>query len=753
MIAKFAGCGSVPAGELCQCKERVQGRICDMCRPLYWNLSSSNPHGCEECDCFIDGTIGGLDTCDTKSGQCSCKPSVQGRGCTECKDGTFDLFAASLFGCKDCGCDVGGSASSVCNKNTGQCNCHPRIAGRTCTRPLTTHYFPTLYQFQFEYEDGYTSTGAQVRYQFDEDVFPGFSKIGYAVFSPLQNEIYNEINILKSSVYRLIIRYINPNSESVVGNILIQSDNPLELDQTANVLFKANRKPEFVTMAGLKGEIPSPIVLDPGRYTIKISSDKSLFLDYFVLLPDAYYEASILSKKVENPCEIGRSDLCRHYKYPSIKDYTPIREAYILKNEDKEGMKADILYDESEHLQILGESPMPMIDSNQAELRYVMDVPRYGRYVLVIDYITTKDFSDLAILNVNQEKETEQDGAATIYPCMYTSVCRQIVIDKEAREKVYFIEQGDLSPIIVTGETEGVAIKSVTAIPYESWTVDFIYPKPVCVMIDGECIKSTFVSAPDSKKIEFELENEDRVDENLMDVIDKSTKVIYLDRNNSDISVKSKVPESGQYIIILKYYQPNHPKFDIVYRLETDKQNYDGKLKLGHCPSNSGCRVQLFQDKGIAAFDIDDTFTFSLTNIQPKGVWLDYVLLVPVTQFQESFLKEVEFDQTKEFIKQCGQDSFNIQLANATEFCKQAVFSLTADYNRGALPCSCDYHGSTSFECEPFGGQCQCKANIIGRQCEACRTAYYGFPECKPCDCPSTAVCEKETGACICPPR
>lgn len=115
-------------------------------------------------------------------------------------------------------------------------------------------------------------------------------------------------------------------------------------------------------------------------------------------------------------------------------------------------------------------------------------------------------------------------------------------------------------------------------------------------------------------------------------------------------------------------------------------------------------------------------------------------------------MQEETFDQTKEFIHKCGQDNFFIPL-NASEFCKDAVFSLTADYNSGALPCACDYSGSTSFECESFGGQCQCKPNIIGRQCEACKTGYYGFPECKPCDCPSTALCEKDTGECICPPR
>ena len=47
VVEAFAGCVSVPKGELCQCKERVQGRICNQCKPLFWNMQTSNPLGCE----------------------------------------------------------------------------------------------------------------------------------------------------------------------------------------------------------------------------------------------------------------------------------------------------------------------------------------------------------------------------------------------------------------------------------------------------------------------------------------------------------------------------------------------------------------------------------------------------------------------------------------------------------------------------------------------------------------------------------
>lgn len=99
VVAGFEGCGSVPPGELCKCKDRVQGRICDQCKPLYWNLNLKNPEGCEQCRCNLAGVLGGIAVCDSESGQCTCKPSVVARGCTECDDGTYNLEKNNLFGC------------------------------------------------------------------------------------------------------------------------------------------------------------------------------------------------------------------------------------------------------------------------------------------------------------------------------------------------------------------------------------------------------------------------------------------------------------------------------------------------------------------------------------------------------------------------------------------------------------------------------------------------------------------------------
>ena len=51
--------------------------------------------------------------------------------------------------------------------------------------------------------------------------------------------------------------------------------------------------------------------------------------------------------------------------------------------------------------------------------------------------------------------------------------------------------------------------------------------------------------------------------------------------------------------------------------------------------------------------------------------------------------------------------------------------------------------------CQPFGGQCECKPNVIGRSCERCEPGFFGFPDCKECKCPSTATCNEDTGIII----
>lgn len=91
------------------------------------------------------------------------------------------------------------------------------------------------------------------------------------------------------------------------------------------------------------------------------------------------------------------------------------------------------------------------------------------------------------------------------------------------------------------------------------------------------------------------------------------TKLIYLGPEHTTIEIKSQVPVSGRYNILVKYYQPNHAKFDILYKIDADKLSYDGKLNLRNCPSNSGCRAITVQNNGAKSFELEQNVTITFT--------------------------------------------------------------------------------------------------------------------------------------------
>ncbi|PIO66984.1 laminin EGF-like protein [Teladorsagia circumcincta] len=90
---------------------------------------------------------------------------------------------------------------------------------------------------------------------------------------------------------------------------------------------------------------------------------------------------------------------------------------------------------------------------------------------------------------------------------------------------------------------------------------------------------------------------------------------------------------------------------------------------------------------------------------------------------------------------------------NVTDFCRDKIFSLTTEFNAAAFSCDCNPKGSESFCCDEYGGQCKCKANIIGRRCDRCAPGYYNYPDCIKCKCSIGQQCDEQTGQCFCPPH
>ena len=768
IAVSFKGCASVSAGELCKCKERVTGRICNQCKDLFWNLQNRNhKDGCEECKCNRAGTINSVGHCNGKTGQCICRDNVEHLPCDTCKAGSFALQEGNLFGCTECDCDIGGSLSAICDKFDGKCTCKPKMDGRRCDRPIRTHFYNTLYQHQYEIEDGRTISDSPARFGYDESVFPDFSWRGYANFSSIMLEVLFPIQVSKPAFYRPIFRYVNPAPDAASALLTLTPDNRDQNDvQTAHIFLEPTTEPkrEFGTT---KLGHPNQLLLSPGKWTASLRVDRDILVDYLVLIPESYYEARLLREVDPPPCrdEQEPKSLCRHFSYPEYPQETTVFPAAARADRVADGKKVDDLELVKRLKSDTGSRAA--IDSKNDRLEISIPMPDRdprmppNKHVIVVNYHTPSDNS----LPINEPSKmgvdvSNDNGVTRNSPsrtqisfadCPYSFVCRQVVTGRDG--DVALFDLG--SKAAISFQTNDISvnrtiiIESVNLIPYKNWTLDYIKSKFVCVVKNSDCIESKFSPAMD-RKVEFER---DQNPERTISVKHSPTPLVFANDSEPVVEIREKVESPGRYNFVIHYKQPDHPSFDADVMIQGD-QIFDATTRLDYCPSLAGCRAVILQrDSNSSTFYISDNFQLTVKSPTGKSVLLDYILIVPVDAIDDNTMVLEPHVNSFDFIRECGQDAFYMDSNSTSAHCKKAVFSLTADYNGVTFPCKCSVLGSKGQECDQFGGQCHCKANVIGRKCERCRTGFFGFPDCKPCNCPSTAYCDERTGKCVCPPK
>ncbi|XP_031335758.1 laminin subunit beta-1 isoform X2 [Photinus pyralis] len=144
----------------CHCKTNVEGRRCDNCKNGFWNFTSANPHGCQECTCNTLGTIDNQG-CNIYNGECTCKRYVTGRDCNQCLPEYWGL-SDKRDGCQPCRCDPGGSYDNNCDVIGGQCKCRDYMTGRRCDTPQQQYFTASLDFLLYEAELAKPSVTCQV---------------------------------------------------------------------------------------------------------------------------------------------------------------------------------------------------------------------------------------------------------------------------------------------------------------------------------------------------------------------------------------------------------------------------------------------------------------------------------------------------------------------------------------------------------------------------------------------------------------
>ncbi|CAI4221509.1 unnamed protein product [Auanema sp. JU1783] len=761
----FAGCDKVAPGELCSCRENVVGRICDQCKPKFWDLQYTHEEGCVQCGCHPNGTLSDIQICDIKSGQCLCKRNAGGRTCDRCAEGFYNLQGFNQLGCETCDCDIGGAVRGDCDIITGQCRCRPRITGRKCDKPIENHYFPTLWHNQYEAEEGHTEDNKPVRFAVDGVEFKNFSWRGYAVFSPIQEVLILEVDITKSSVYRLLLKYKNPTPVQITADVTLspRALSSHDQEQKEKVTFAPSNDPQIKEVT-VKGK---PFVMNPGRWALKIATKQRLYLDYVVVLPAEYYTGAIMKERAHPACHSDSipNSTCVNLMYPPIPssaraDVSAQKNTFKYVNYD--GSTTDIELEPIEILpEIIGPAAYIQAGEDPKVIEARINIEEGDDYVIVVEYHNGDKTSFPVVLDIAQDGLTRFNGSVKIQHCPFTTFCREVVTDDGIIQTSY-LEEGEAIIQIRVDAMNQFGLAAVNLIRKSDWNIDYLQQVPVCVRKNGKCVPQEYPPAANSivaeasagpnqeksvsgEKLPFPIANP------------KEVRVVPLDETRATFDISGFVPTKGHYMFLIHYYNPDNAPLVLRGLVNYPDRFNEGNVSLAYCPSFSGC-LAIFYDKErpeIKQFVVEDKYSMTLYyNSSQKGpIYIKSVTPVPYQSFSEMLLTPLPIDVSAEFVQNCRENFFENSPSTVSDFCRDKIFSLTADFNSAAFSCDCNAKGSESFCCDEYGGQCKCKANIIGRRCDRCAPGYYGYPECIKCKCGEGQLCDEHTGQCYCPPH
>ncbi|XP_068256728.1 laminin subunit beta-4 [Nyctibius grandis] len=135
-------------------------------------------------------------------------------------------------------------------------------------------------------------------------------------------------------------------------------------------------------------------------------------------------------------------------------------------------------------------------------------------------------------------------------------------------------------------------------------------------------------------------------------------------------------------------------------------------------------------------------------------ILIDSLGLIPRIGSMENLCSEKDLDEYQKY--HCVEIASEVGPHVLPEACARLIVSMSARIHNGAVACKCNPQGSLNASCSKLGGQCQCKANVVGRCCDTCSAGSYGFGfhGCYTCKCHPqgslSTLCDQVTGQCSC---
>uniref|UniRef100_A0AAZ3P6S1 Laminin subunit alpha-5 n=1 Tax=Oncorhynchus tshawytscha TaxID=74940 RepID=A0AAZ3P6S1_ONCTS len=738
----------------CHCRPNYSGATCDQCAPGFYGFPSCTP-----CQCSAEGSR--FSSCDQVSGQCTCLPNVVGQRCDTCSSGTYRFPL-----CQADTCNPAGSVQNEVLPTDGSCECLLYVEGVACDRckPLFWNLSPdTVY-------------GCSSKTQLYPSGMGNSSPPSNGQCPCKPNACGGTCSVCKDGFFNL-------QSDSFFGCQGCQCDIGGSAGQSCgerngrcrcrpNVEGpKCNRpRPDhyFPDLHHLKFEIEEGTTLDgrPVRFGYNPAEFERFSWRGYAQMSLIQY-MTVASLSVSSPdlfqivlhyvnrggldmmgrvsiLEDGNNSTCGNCSEQSKQIvFAPSSEPTFVNVPQNNFVEPFVLNPGTWTVIIEAEGILldylvllpsayyeaPILQIKVTEPCSYRPAPDTSHNCLLYKYLSLDGFPSISgndascRFDNHLPRPCHQERITPFHPDM--AICSGSNLNVQIRSRVP--RPGDYVLVVeYASEEEAPQTISVSVNTPGGRThqhhVTLLHCKYRCVCVVCVC----FVLDPCKY---------------LLSLLVLQNAAVY----------SGRVHTLGRYVFILHYHQPLHPTYPVQVFINGGRI-WQGHANASFCPHGYGCRSVLISENQII-LDVTDNEIFLTVQVPDgKTLWLDYVLVVPESSYSYSYLSEEPLDKSYDFISNCGQNSFYINPAPASPFCRSSAISLSAFFNNGALPCGCHEVGADSDTCQPFGGQCQCRPNVIGRDCSQCATGYWGFPNCRLCQC-GTRLCEPVTGDCICPPR